>query len=105
MLYESCINSNFKKTGETDTFKTLPYKFQIHHKNAIQPACDLEMIIIEGFCVAAATAIKLQCAWEYDFEGLGELPATAITNLNEEELEGSLNNILWINNQQTCLCW
>ena len=44
------------------------------------------------------------CLREYDFEDLGELPATAITNLNEEELEGSLNNILWINNQQTCLC-
>ena len=62
MLYESCINPNFKKIGETDTLKALSYKFHIHHKNVIQPACDLEMIIIEGFCVAAAAAIKLQCS-------------------------------------------
>ena len=80
----------------------------ILHINLIQPTYDLDMIFTEKFCVVAAPAIKLQytfevCNFQYGFDDHRELPATIIVNLNEEELEGSPNNIPRIINQQTCL--
>ena len=80
-------------SGKTDTLSAFVIP---RHQYQVKPfTTELEKLLLNKLCTAAATVIELQCAGEYFSDrDIAEPRTTQVREMTEEELEGFPTNNL-----------